>query len=208
MRQDPERDRGGGPPSPEDLAAEFLARKGAGERVDAGEFAARLTDVAAHQEFLDLVAGAGAAERGLPRAIAADSLIAGRYRIREKIGEGGSGYVFSAVDEKLGRDVALKVLKPLAQGNREREEMFAKESRVLADLKHPGIVAVHDAGTDGEFTYIVMDLVEGTSIADVIERTRKELERGAHGDSLPSRDGELLSRAIDSGVAPGRRPLI
>jgi hypothetical protein len=164
MRQDPESDRGRGPPSPEDLAAEFLARKGAGERIDAADFLARLADVAVHQEFQDLVAGAGAAERGLPRAITSDSLIAGRYRIRKKIGEGGSGYVFSAVDEKLGRDVALKVLKPLARGNREREEMFAKESRVLADLKHPGIVAGHDAGNDGESTYIVMDLVEGTLI--------------------------------------------
>jgi serine/threonine protein kinase len=212
MLQDPDRGRGGeragGDLRPEELAAELVARKAAGEAVDVEGFAARLEGEAQRAELRELVAAAGEAERGLPRALASGSLIAGRYRIRETLGAGGMGKVFAAVDEKLRRPVAVKVLAPLAQGNREREEMFAKESRILADLKHPGIVAVHDAGSDGPFTYIVMDLVEGTAISDVIDRARRELERAARGPRLPARDGRALARAIGREPAPGRSGLI
>lgn len=203
MLQDPERaegDRGTTRTSPEEIAAEYLARRAEGPALRREEFLARLPDAASRKAFEDLVDAAGAAERGLPRAIAAGSKVAGRYRILKKIGEGGMGRVFSAFDEKLGREVALKMLAPLAEGNREREEMFAKEWRLLADLKHPGIVAVHDAGNDGEFTYIVMDLVEGTAISDVIENARRERERGSAG--------RLLSLAIGREVPPGRRDLV
>jgi serine/threonine protein kinase len=208
MLQDPEADRGRTRTIPEDVAAEYLARKSEGQAVRLEDYLARMPNAATRKAFEDLVAGAGTAERGLPRAIAAGSKIAGRYRILKKIGEGGMGRVFSAYDEKLGREVALKMLAPLAEGNREREEMFAKEWRLLADLKHPGIVAVHDAGNDGEFTYIVMDLVEGTAISDVIENARTEIERETAAGRRPKIDGELLARAIGREVAPGRRELV
>jgi serine/threonine protein kinase len=201
MNPDPDRD-------PEALAAEFLARKAAGELVDAAEYARHLSGEAARREFEALVAGASRAERGLPHGLDAGSRIAGRYRIRASIGSGGMGRVFSAFDETLGRAVAVKVLAPLAQGNREREQMFEREWRMLADLKHPGIVAVHDAGNDGDFTYIVMDLVEGTAISDVIDRARKELEAAESGGRRAQRTGELLARAIARAPEPGRRGLL
>jgi serine/threonine protein kinase len=200
--------RGGGGSIPEELAAEYLARKAAGEAVDLSEFLAGLPSDAARKEFQDLIADAGHAERGLPRTVSKGSLLAERYRILEAIGSGGMGRVFSAIDERLGCKVAIKVLAPLAEGNREREEMFQKESRLLADLKHPGIVAVHDAGRDGEFTYIVMDLVEGLALSDVLDRARRELERSARGRHLGARDGALLARAIGKEVPDGRRDLV
>src|SRR5258705_1826644 len=208
MIHDSDRDADGGPRSPEDLAAEFLAQKAAGEAADSAAYAARLADTAARLEFEALVAGAGAAERALPRTLAEGSRIAGRYRIRASIGSGGMGRVFSAYDEKLGREVAVKVLAPLAEGNLEREQMFEREWRMLADLKHPGIVGVHDAGNDGAFTYIVMDLVEGTAISHVVDPAREELGRRASGGRLPPRDGELMVRAIGREEAAGRRGLL
>lgn len=153
--------------------------------------------------MLELIEGASRAARALPRALAPGALVAGRYRIIKEIGSGGMGRVFAAHDLKLGRDVAVKVLEPLAQGNREREELFDKEWRILADLNHPGIVAVHDAGNDGEYTYIVMDLVDGTAVSDVIQRTARELAKGA-----TARNGELLARSIGKPLGPGRRELI
>lgn len=194
--------------SPEDLAAEFLDRRSAGEPADESAFLGRLPDDAAREEFLALIAAAGCAERGLPRAVTGGTLLAGRYRILEPIGTGGMGRVFSAVDEKLGCTIAVKLLEPLSQGNREREELFQKESRVLAELKHPGIVAVHDAGRDGAYTYIVMDLVLGTALADVLDKARSQLVLGARGNRLPPRDGTLLTRAIGRAVPDGRGDLI
>jgi serine/threonine protein kinase len=194
--------------SPEDLAAEFLALSGTGQAADVAAFLARLPDEDARREFRELVAGAGVAERGLPRAISAGTVLAGRYRILEQIGDGGMGVVFSAVDEALGCRVAIKVLNPLSQGNREREELFRKESRVLAELKHPGIVAVHDAGSDGDYMFLVMDLVDGTSLGAVLDRARSQLVLGARADRLPTRDGRLLSTAIGRNVPLGREDLV
>ena len=195
-------------PSPEDLAAEFLDKRSAGETADESAFLGRLKDDAARKEFRALIAAAGCAERGLPRAVTGGTLLAGRYRILESIGQGGMGRVFAAVDEKLGCRVAVKLLDPLAQGNREREELFQKESRVLAELKHPGIVAVHDAGRDGSYTYIVMDLVVGTSLADVLDKARSQLVLSARGNRLPARDGALLTRAIGKPLQDGRGDLV
>jgi len=194
--------------SPDDLAAEFLALRSSGETADESAFLGRLKSDAARKEFQGLIAAAGCAERGLPRAITGGTLLAGRYRILETIGQGGMGRVFSAIDEKLGCQVAIKLLDPLSQGNREREELFQKESRVLAELKHPGIVAVHDAGRDGSYTYIVMDLVVGTSLGDVLDKARSHLVLGARGNKLPPRDGSLLTRAIGKPVPDGRGDLI
>ncbi|MFN0008882.1 MAG: serine/threonine protein kinase [Planctomycetota bacterium] len=208
MLQKTEPIRGDDAPSPDDLAAEFLALRSSGETADESAFLGRLKNDAARKEFQGLIAAAGCAERGLPRAITGGTLLAGRYRILETMGEGGMGRVFSAVDEKLGCQVAVKLLNPLSQGNREREELFQKESRVLAELKHPGIVAVHDAGRDGSYMYIVMDLVHGSSVGEVLDKARSHLVLGARGNKLPPRDGSLLTRAIGRPVPDGRGDLV
>ena len=77
------------------------------------------------------------------------------------------GRVFRARDERLGRAVAVKVLRPESAANPDFRARFAREARTLARLEHSGIVAVHDFGTtpDGD-GYLVMQLVSGGSIAD------------------------------------------
>lgn len=95
------------------------------------------------------------------RSIVTDgSLDAGRYALREVLGEGGMGTVYLAHDAELDRDVAVKVLR--FPGDADWVERFRQESRVIAALEHPGIVPVHDAGIlpDGRAFY-VMTLVRG-----------------------------------------------
>ena len=87
--------------------------------------------------------------------------------LEAELGRGGMGRVFRARDERLGRAVAVKVLRPESAANPDFRARFAREARTLARLEHPGIVAVHDFGTtpDGD-GYLVMQLVSGGSIAD------------------------------------------
>src|SRR5256885_3040189 len=79
-----------------------------------------------------------------------------RYEIRELIGEGGMGRVYAAYDRELEREVAIKVLRPDAASEGERERI-TREARILASLEHPGIVPVHDVGVlpDGRLFYVM-----------------------------------------------------
>ncbi|MFH8368842.1 protein kinase [Streptomyces sp. NPDC018031] len=101
-------------------------------------------------------------------------LLAGRYRLSRLLGQGGMGAVWQAHDEQLGRDVAVKELRlPEHLGEAERQNWIARldrEARAAARLKHPGIITVHDriSGPDGR-PWIVMELVNGGSLADLIE---------------------------------------
>jgi serine/threonine-protein kinase len=115
-----------------------------------------------------LLAGPGDADAdpsaapGAPPRLGADGLV-----LEAELGRGGMGRVFRARDERLGRAVAVKVLRPESAANPDFRARFAREARTLARLEHPGIVAVHDFGTtpDGD-GYLVMQLVSGGSIAE------------------------------------------
>lgn len=91
-----------------------------------------------------------------------------RYIVTEEIGRGGMGTVYAAVDEALGRDVALKVSNAVASAALERR--LEAEARVLARLEHPGIVPVHDVGrlADGRL-YYVMKRVHGTTLREHLQ---------------------------------------
>ena len=101
--------------------------------------------------------------------------VAARYRIGEVIGRGGMGAVYRATDERLGREVAVKVMV-LATGVDElRERMrvrFHREARAAARLHHPNVVTVHDFGTDPDLglDYLVMELLHGEDVAQYLER--------------------------------------
>ena len=96
--------------------------------------------------------------------VAPEKVLAGRYLLEKLLGQGGHGQVWRAWDIELGRPVALKL--PRAAGEKADEAMLAEARRVAA-LKHPGIVPVHDVGRDGETRFIVAELVEGGSLADL-----------------------------------------
>src|SRR5579863_7196559 len=94
------------------------------------------------------------------------------YRIIEKIGSGAMGEVFRARDERLGRDVALKLIRPASNENPDHLRRFELEARAAASLNHPNIVAVYDVGFHEGSRYIVCELLEGQTL-------RKLLAEGA-----------------------------
>lgn len=92
-------------------------------------------------------------------------VVGDRYVLSEVVGRGGMAEVYRAEDRVLQRTVAVKVMRDVAADPRERAR-FAAEARTLARLSHPGLVPVWDAGTSEERPYLVMELVEGPSLAD------------------------------------------
>ena len=115
----------------------------------------------------------------------------GRYRITEKLGEGGMGVVYRAQDATLGRDVAIKVLRAEAGQHPERVRRFSQEARSASALNHPNIITVHDAGEFESGPFIVMELVEGESL-------RAQVRRGA----MPL--GKVLDFGIQAATALAR----
>ena len=73
----------------------------------------------------------------------------GHYRIMEKIGSGAMGDVYSARDERLGRDVALKLIRPSSSQNPDHLRRFEQEASAAAALNHPNILAIYDVGFEG-----------------------------------------------------------
>lgn len=94
-----------------------------------------------------------------------------RYQIEHAIGHGGMGEVYRAMDSRLKRPVAIKRLKGKLSRNRRAVERFAREAEAVARLNHFNIVQIHDVGRDGDGNYIVMELVEGDSLADLLEES-------------------------------------
>src|SRR6202522_215558 len=90
--------------------------------------------------------------------------VIGHYRVLEKIGSGAMGEVFRARDERLGRDVALKLIRPGSSDNPDHLRRFELEARAAAALNHPNIVAVYDVGFDNGTPYIVCELLEGATL--------------------------------------------
>jgi serine/threonine protein kinase len=105
---------------------------------------------------------------------AVEALLAGRYRLSERIGRGGMADVYSAQDEILGRQVAVKVFRTDNPGADDRQRVDA-EVRLLASLRHPGLVTVFDAGVaepPDQHTFLVMELVPGPNLAQHLGQTR------------------------------------
>ena len=98
------------------------------------------------------------------------------YEILDKLGSGGMGVVYRARDTKLKRDVAIKVLSERFAGDRERMARFEREARVLASLNHPNIAAIYGLEESEGVFALVMELVEGQTLAQRIERGALELE--------------------------------
>src|SRR5271169_5713173 len=89
----------------------------------------------------------------------------GRYRIVERLGEGGMGVVFRAEDPRLERDVALKVLKPDALHDEDSKRRFRLEARALSRLLHPNIATLFDFDSDEGVDFLVLEFVPGESLA-------------------------------------------
>src|SRR5438094_1017207 len=95
----------------------------------------------------------------------------GRYEIRSQIGEGGMGEVYRARDEKLNREVAIKVLPAMFSQDAERLRRFEQEAQATSALNHPNILAVYDVGTHDGAPYVVSELLEGETLRQRIGGT-------------------------------------
>ncbi len=94
----------------------------------------------------------------------------GHYRVLEKIGSGGMGEVYRATDDRLGRDVAIKILQASLATDSDRLRRFEQEARAAAALNHPNIVAVYDVGMHEGSPYIVSELLEGHTLREHLLR--------------------------------------
>ena len=97
----------------------------------------------------------------------------GPYRILDKLGEGGMGEVYRARDTRLGRDVAIKVLPGAFTSDPDRLARFEREARTLAALNHPHIAAIYGIEEATGVRALVLELVEGDTLADRIARGLK-----------------------------------
>jgi len=88
----------------------------------------------------------------------------GRYRIEEQIGAGGMGVVYRARDQRLDRDVALKVLPPGTLADEGSRSRFRKEALALSRLSHPNIAVVHDFDTQDDTDFLVMEFIPGITL--------------------------------------------
>ena len=103
---------------------------------------------------------------GAVTASGSATTLAGRYRLLELVGEGGMGVVWRAHDDTLGRDVAIKLLRPWIAADEQQRRRFAREARTLAGLANEHIVRVHDFIDDGEQSFLVMEYIHGDSLAN------------------------------------------
>src|SRR5437867_9161339 len=90
----------------------------------------------------------------------------GPYEVSSPLGAGGMGEVYRARDTRLGRDVAIKVLPQHLSANSDVRARFEREARTVSSLNHPHICTLHDVGREGDTDYLVMELVEGETLAE------------------------------------------
>jgi serine/threonine protein kinase len=92
----------------------------------------------------------------------------GAYRIVERLGAGGMGEVYRALDSRLTRDVALKVMAPEMDANPDRRQRFAREAQAASRLNHPNIVTIYDIGEEHGVHFIAMEYIRGKTLAQSI----------------------------------------
>ena len=125
----------------------------------------------------------------------------GPYEVLALIGAGGMGEVYKATDTRLNRPVAIKVLPPHFSDNSEMKQRFEREAQTIASLNHPNICTLHDIGKEGETDFLVMEYLEGETLAERIARGALPLDEAlkvamaiadaldkAHGEGVVHRD--------------------
>ncbi len=122
----------------------------------------------------------------------------GPYHLQELISAGGMGEVYRAVDERLQRTVAVKVIAGGA-GDAALRERFEREARAVAALNHPHICALYDVGTEQGIEYLVMEYLEGHTLAERLATERDSSQSSRHSGSWPK--GALsVSKALEFGI--------
>src|SRR2546428_13584060 len=104
----------------------------------------------------------------------------GSYEITSLIGKGGMGEVYRARDTKLKRDVAIKILPDEFSRDADRVSRFQREAEVLASLNHPNIAAIYDVQEAEGSRFLILELVEGETLAERIGRGPLPIEEALH----------------------------
>ena len=117
----------------------------------------------------------------------------GAYEIAAAIGAGGMGEVYRARDTKLNRDVAIKVLLPAVADDPDRLARFSREAQVLASLNHPNIAAIYRLEDTGDVRALVMELVEGPTLAERLQPSALSPKPSA---GLPVAEALAIARQI------------
>lgn len=118
----------------------------------------------------------------------------GPYRLVERLGVGGMGEVYLAIDERLARPVALKRIRSTGDSSPERRERFRREARLAARLNHSSIVQIYDVLAEGENEILVLEYVEGTTLRRLVEQA-----------PLPPGRAAAVGREIAEGLAEAHR---
>src|SRR5438876_10348215 len=152
----------------------------------------------------------------------------GPYEIQAPLGAGGMGEVYRARDTRLGRDVAIKILPPQFSSDPLRKQRFEQEAKTISTLNHPHICVLHDIGHQDGVDYLVMECVEGETLAKRLEKGPLPLEQAvkygaqvadalekAHNKGIIHRDlkpGNIMltksgAKLLDFGLAKPAAPL-
>jgi serine/threonine protein kinase len=121
----------------------------------------------------------------------------GHYQIINQLGKGGMGEVFQAKDQKLGRDVAIKVLPDEFARDADRVARFQREAKVLASLNHPNIAAIHGLEESDGTKFLVLELVEGETLAEQLKRGAIPVEESL---KIALQIAEALEAAHEKGI--------
>src|SRR5262245_4234201 len=121
----------------------------------------------------------------------------GPYEIIAPLGAGGMGEVYRARDTRLGREVAIKVLPASLSSSSEIRARFEREARTVSSLNHPNICTLHDVGREGDTDYLVMELVDGETLAQRLTRGALPIDDVLR---LGAQIGDALDRAHRAGV--------
>ena len=124
-------------------------------------------------------------------------VLGGRYRLIELLGSGGMATIYRATDTGLGRDVALKLLRPEYLQDPDFSARFRQEAQAAASLSHPNVVTVYDYGEDPSGPFIVMELVDGEDLATILRRS------GTLPPRQVARIGAGVARALAAAHARG-----
>ena len=190
----------------EELAESFLARFRAGERPSLTEISA------AHPELADEIRSLfpalvemeqAASVVGPATGPAAPGAILGKvrleslgdYRIIREVGRGGMGVVYEAIQESLGRHVALKVFASRPRTDPRLVERFQREARAAARLHHTNIVPVYGVGEHGAYHYYAMQFIQGQGLDAILHEMRRQR-------SVPESDGPSPALADPTRSAP------
>ena len=120
-----------------------------------------------------------------------EQIFGDRYEVQGRIGVGGMAEVWRGYDRTLNRTVAIKTLLPQFARDASFVDRFRREAQAAARLNHPGIVSVYDSGTDGETAYIVMQFIEGRTLADYL----------ASGKTIPPMKATQVAKEIAEALA-------